>query len=107
MMFYSAIVQAAPQIPSVFQGKWAAKKDCHFFAEVTTPSPGAEVTATEFNRTEYYCKLEKVITSNTKAFSGEFACTVEGEDSKETIAIKLNAKGKFSYEGSPALSKCN
>lgn len=107
VIFYSAIAQAAPQIPSAFQGKWAVKKDCHFFAEIGTPDGGAEITATEFNRYEYYCKLEKINNASAKLFSGEFTCTVEGEDSKETIAIKLNAKGKLSYEGSPALSKCN
>ena len=105
-IFIPCVAFGASQIPSAFQGKWAVKKDCHIFAEIGTPDGGVEVTSTEFNRYEYYCKLEKVNNASAKLFSGEFTCAVEGEESKETIAIKLNAKGKLSYEGSSLLSKC-
>ena len=105
-MLYSLTAQAAPQIPSAFQGKWAAKKDCHFFIETTTPDPGVEVTSTDFNRMENYCKLEKVVKTSAKSFTGAFVCTVEGEESKDTITIKLGVKNQLSYKGSPVLSKC-
>lgn len=102
-----APANASEKIPNSFHGKWAEKKKCHFFSEVGTPDGGVDITGTEVNFYENYCKLKNLTKRSPKLLSGSFICAVEGEESEHDITIKLNDRGQLSYGNSLPLQKCD
>ncbi|MDR8400418.1 hypothetical protein NE850_29325 [Paraburkholderia sp. USG1] len=92
-------------IPAQFQGVWAKPSECQSYKESGVTDGGIEVMPSAIQQYETGCSLGKIIHADAITFTGQFACSVEGNTSSETISLK-RTKGGLRYNDSDALSHC-
>ena len=101
---YTANALAA-EIPKEFRGQWGAnKKECN--PKSLESEAVITVTAKLYNSYESSCEIKKIKTSSPTKLEGIFTCSVEGENSQDTIKMELMDNGKALAINGKKLIKC-
>lgn len=105
----TAVFAAAPSIPKQFQGNWGENtKSCKLPKDspIDFPDTGAKVGSKGIERYENHCELKAISKSTANLLKGTFACSAEGEEFEETLALNLHANGKISGLNEVPLVRC-
>lgn len=95
---------AAPaSIPNHFHGFWSTEESCRQMNSDGIDRPSVELDKSYINLPFSSCKLKTVKKSDSQNFSGQFACSEEGEVSKRNIEVTLDGAAKLSVKGADEL----